>query len=66
MDSINVGLSEIKSASSLRDLGAWFDECLTMNKHVSRVTNFYFLIFNIFDNKLRNGNNNNSNIFGSL
>ena len=26
MDSINVGLSEIKSASSLRDLGAWFDE----------------------------------------
>ena len=37
MDSINVGLSEIKSASSLRDLGAWFDECMTMNKHVSKV-----------------------------
>ena len=64
MDSINVGLSEIKSASSLPDLGAWFDECITMNNHVSRVTNFYFLIFNIFDDKLRNGNNN-SNIFGS-
>lgn len=65
MDSINVGLSENKSASSLRDLGAWFDECMTMKRHVSRVTNFYFLIFNIFDNKLRNENNNNSNIFGS-
>ena len=37
MDSINVGLSEIKSASLLRDLGAWFDECMTMNKHVSKV-----------------------------
>ena len=37
MDSINVGLSEIKSASSLCDLGAWFDECMTMNKHVSKV-----------------------------
>ena len=37
MDVINVGLSEIKSASSLRDLGAWVDECMTMNKHVSKV-----------------------------
>ena len=37
MDSISVGLSEIKSASSLRDLGAWFDECMTMNMHVSKV-----------------------------
>ena len=64
MDSINVGLSEVKSASSQRDHGAWLDECMTMNKHVSRVTNSYFLTFNIFDNKLRNGNNNNSNIFG--
>ena len=42
MDSINVGLSEIKSASSLRDLGAWFDECMTMNKHVSRVSSKAF------------------------
>ena len=42
MDSINVGLSEIKSASSLRDLGAWFDECRTMNKHVSRVSSKAF------------------------
>ena len=64
MDSINVGLSEIKSSSSLRDLGAWFDEYMTMNNHVSRGTNFYFLIFNMFDNKLGNGNNT-SNIFGS-
>ena len=64
MDSVNVGLSEIKSASSPRDLGAWSDQCITMNNHVSRVTNFYFHFFNIFDNKLRNGNNN-SNIFGS-
>ena len=22
---------------SQRDLGAWFDECMTMNKHVSKV-----------------------------
>ena len=38
MDSINVGLSEIKSASSLCDLGAWFDQCMTMNKHISKVS----------------------------
>ena len=42
MDSIDVGLSEIKSASSLRDLGAWFDECMTMNKHTSRVSSKAF------------------------
>ena len=52
MDSINVGLSEIKSASSLRDLGAWFDECMTMNKHVSKVCSKAFgALFKI--NKIR-------------
>ena len=44
MDSINVGLSEIKSASSLRDLGAWFDECMTMNKHVAESPTFALLL----------------------
>ena len=37
MDSINISLSEIKLACSLCDLGAWFDECLTVNKHISKV-----------------------------
>ena len=52
MDSINVGLSKIKSASSLRDLGVWFDECMTMNKHVSKVCSKAFgALFKI--NKIR-------------
>ena len=42
MDSINVGLSEIQSASSLRDLGALFDECMTMSKHVRKVSSKAF------------------------
>ena len=53
MDSIKVGLWEIKSASSLRDLGAWFDECITMNKHVSKVCSKAFgALYKV--NKIRN------------
>ena len=42
LDSINVGLSEIQSASSPRDLGALFDECMAMNKHVRKVSSKAF------------------------
>ena len=37
IDNICVGTSEIKPASSVRNLGAWFDSSMTMNVHVGKV-----------------------------
>lgn len=37
IDNIQVGSSEIKPASSVRNLGAWFDSSMTMNVHIGKV-----------------------------
>ena len=37
IDSIQVGSSEIKPGSSVRNLGAWFDSSMTMNVHIGKV-----------------------------
>ena len=37
VDSVNVGASVIKSSSSVRNLGAWFDSYMFMDAHVGKV-----------------------------
>ena len=37
VNSVQVGTSEILSASSVRNLGAWFDTNMSMNAHVGKV-----------------------------
>ena len=37
VNSVQVGTSEIVSASSVRNLGAWFDKNMPMNAHVGKV-----------------------------
>ena len=37
IDSVKVGYSDIKPLKTVRNLGAWFDDTMSMNTHVSKV-----------------------------
>ncbi|EDO48822.1 predicted protein [Nematostella vectensis] len=37
INSVSVGMSEIKPESEVRNLGAWFDKNMSMDAHVSEV-----------------------------
>ena len=48
IDAFTVGSCHVSSASSVRDLGAWFDSELTMNTHVNKLCSAaYFYLYNI-------------------
>ena len=48
IDAFTVGSCHVLSASSVRDLGAWFDSELTMNTHVNKLCSAaYFYLYNI-------------------
>ena len=47
VDSIMVGNTVIKSVTSVHNLGAWFDQHMSMNDHVSKVCSKAF--YNLYN-----------------
>ena len=48
VDSIMVGNTVIKSVTSVRNLGAWFDQHMSMNDHVSKVcSKAFYSLYNL-------------------